>query len=112
MRATPAVTTSVIELFEPRDRLLQVFVPAPAQANEVKSLRRIRRVSGGFGGQKPRDCVGGLQRRQDSLQPGQLAERAKRLDVRHRFITRAARVPKLGVLGSDPGIVEARGDGM
>src|SRR3954453_9878421 len=77
IRPTPAATASVIQLFEPRDRLRQVLIPAPTQTNEVESLRRIRNVSGGFGGQQPRDHVGGLEGRENSLQPRQLPEPVK-----------------------------------
>src|SRR6266511_3985435 len=111
IRATPVATASAIELLQPGNRLSEVFVPAPTQAQEVESIRRIRSVSGGSGGaKKPGDRMGRLQRRQDPLQTRQLPKGAKRLGVRDRLVASAAGVPQVGVLGTDAGIVETGRD--
>src|SRR3954454_4669058 len=108
IRPTPAATISVIKFFEPRDRLGQVFVPAPAQANQVKT----RGIVSSRVRQKPCDDVRGLEGGQDSLQPRQLPKRAKGLGVGDRLVAGAAGIAKLGVLGAHPRIVEPGGDGV
>src|SRR4051794_39122149 len=108
IRPTPAVTVSVIKRFEPRDRLGQVFVPAPAQANQVKT----RGIVSSRVRQKPCDDVRGLESGQDSLQPRQLPKRAKGLGVGDRLVAGAAGIAKLGVLRADPWIVEPGGNGV
>src|SRR3954451_1527148 len=56
---------------------------------------------------RPRECVRGLERRDDSLQPRDLAERGDRLVVGHGHVARASLVAHPGVLGAGPGVVEA-----
>src|SRR4051794_39721424 len=57
-------------------------------------------------------CVGRLERRDDPLQPGDLAERGVGLLVAHRDVGRPPRVAQPRVLGSRPGVVEAGRDGV
>ena len=60
--------------------------------------------------EQPGDRVSGLQRRDDSLQPRQLAEGGKGLLVGDGDVAGAAGVAQVGVLGADAGIVEASRD--
>src|SRR3954454_10745271 len=112
IRSAPAATVSAIELVETRYRLGQILVSAPTETHEVISLRRIRSGSGGFAGQKPRDRVRRLKRRQDALQARKLAERPQRLGIRHRLIAGTPGIAKLRVLRPNPRVVKAGRDGV
>src|SRR5436309_12145297 len=85
-----------------REDLGEVLVAASTQRDEGDRVRRNRiRLY-------PCNGVRGLERRDDSLQPRELAERAESLGVGHRLIAHPAFVAKEGVLGADARIVEAR----
>ena len=56
--------------------------------------------------------MGGLQRRNDALQPGAKLEGLQRFRVRRRHVFRAPCILEPGVLRPDSGVVEAGGDGM
>src|SRR5262245_45997998 len=96
----PVTFVSAIEPSKGTQRLGQVLVTSAAKAHEVVFLRRTRSVSGGFGGtQQPCDRVCRLQRRDDPLQPRQLAEGTKRIGIADGLVPRAPAVAQLSVLG-------------
>src|ERR671931_2330943 len=83
IRSAPRAVASAIWLLQPGQCLGEVFVAPAAQAQEVVSRIRLggsgnRRIAD-RGIQQPRDRVGGLEGRQDSLQASQLAKCAQRI---------------------------------
>src|SRR5688500_8885349 len=100
-----------IELLEALQGLDQVLVSAPTETKEVIALGRIRSASGGFGRlKKPGDCVGGLERGQDPLEPSQLPEGTQGLGIGDRLVACPTGVAKVSVLRTDTRIVEPGGD--
>src|SRR4051812_24038049 len=82
----------------PRKDFGEVLVATAGEADEVDV--------GGRRLEHPRDRMGGLQRGDDPLARGQLAEGGERLLVGHRLVARAAAVAQEGVLGAGAGVVE------
>src|SRR5829696_9028951 len=76
IRAGPVAAGAVRSIAIERPRALQdlgeVLVPAPAETQDVVTVGVVIVV------EQPRDRVRGLQRREDPLETGQLAERAQR----------------------------------
>src|SRR5690242_20741942 len=81
------------------ERLGQVLVAAPGQADEIKLGVRV--------GQRPRDRVRALQRGNDPLQPRRALERVERLRVGDREVAGAALVAQPGMLGTRSRIVQS-----
>src|SRR3954454_12414690 len=100
IRATP-VSVADTKL---REHLREVLVAAPGEADQVE------RVRPGVRAEDPCDGVRGLQRRDDALQLGDAAQRGQRLLVGDRDVAGAAAVAQVRVLGTGPGVVEARRD--
>ena len=93
----------------PLDDLGQVLV-APAAESVRTSIAARRSERGGVPFKQPGDRVRGLERRDDPLEPGELAEGAQRVVVGDRHVAGPAAVAQLGVLGADARVVEAGGD--
>src|SRR3954447_4944491 len=79
IRAGPVA--SGIDPLECRQRLVEVLVTAPGQADQVGAARIVAFV------EQPGDRMGGLERRDDPLESRQLAESAQRLLVGDRDVS-------------------------
>src|SRR3954447_13108949 len=86
----------------PGKDLGEVLVPAARQADEIEVAGRLL--------EDPGDRVGGLERRDDPLDRGELVERGDRLLVGDRLVARATAVAQPRVLGPAARVVEAGGD--
>src|SRR4051794_6881462 len=83
----------------PREHLGEVLVAATGAADDVEPRL-------GLGQQRVVQRVGGLQSRDDPLEPRHAAERRKRVLVAHRHVPRAARVAQPRVLRPGAGVVQ------
>src|SRR3954447_7680949 len=87
------------------EHLGEVLVAAPRKGDEVElAAARV--------GERPRERVRGLERRDDPLEPRDLPERVDRLVVGDRHVAGAALVAHERVLRARPRVVEAGGDGV
>ena len=83
---------------------------ASARSLSPRPERQIRSSSDGPARERPGDRVGGLERRDDALQPRHGLERVERLRVGDRLVGGAAGVAQVRVLRAGAGVVEAGRD--
>ena len=96
---------SAIQLGEFRRHLVHVLVATPAQGEDVEAVSPAVL-------KQPGDCMAGLERGDDPLEPCELPEGAQRLVIGGLLVGRAALIAQVGVLGADARVVEAGGDGV
>src|SRR5262245_15620242 len=85
---------------------LHVLVAAPREPDDQPRLA----WQGGGDSDRVGDGVRGLERGEDALEAREEAEGLEGFLVGHRGVLGPARVLQPGVLGADPGVVQARGD--
>src|SRR5919107_5399504 len=108
MRSSPVLgtagTRSRAALPIVREDLREVLVAPAGEADEIERRAVVVLVH------RVVQRVRGLERRDDALQPRDLAERPQGVLVADGDVARAAGVAQVGVLGPRAGIVQARGD--